>query len=273
MISVEIEIDGTKVLFKHPDSFNELLREQFEKAVELFVLNKNSLEERVDDKLILMESFLRRTEKKSEKKKVFKVIESIVEDGVLDELLKLQGFLYEDQDFNNWIINLVSIDKEFYYGPKNQFSYMLFGEFIVADMLFMNYFESENEDVLNKFIAVLYRNSVKNYNPKSNKDIRIQFDGEFLDHRSLVIAKLSSITKQAILFNYAGVRYWLTKKYPFVFGSGKKENKQNIEFGNNRAGWMNIRRNLAGNVFNLEKVDSLLLSDVLSELNEKMSKS
>ena len=76
-------------------------------------MNKNSLEERVDDKLILMESFLRRTEKKSEKKKVFKVIESIVEDGVLDELLKLQGFLYEDQDFNNWIINLVSIEKYF----------------------------------------------------------------------------------------------------------------------------------------------------------------
>ena len=52
MISVEIEIDGTKVLFKHPDSFNELLREQFEKAVELFVLNKNAYDlEKERDKL------------------------------------------------------------------------------------------------------------------------------------------------------------------------------------------------------------------------------
>jgi len=139
-------------------------------------------------------------------------------------------------------------------------------------MLFMNYFESENEALLNKFIAVLYRKKKVKFDFKSNADIREEFNTDFLDSRSKIMSKISSITKQSILFNYAGVRYWLTKKYPFVFG-GKKEDKQHIEFGNNRAGWMNIRRQLAGNVFNLEKADNLLLSDVLSELNEQMSKS
>jgi len=272
MISVDIDIHDKTTHFKHPEFYNELVRDQLERVVQFVILNKIPLSERLEDKVFLLETFLRLNGGRRNKRKKFKIIDSLVEDGILDELLQLQSFLFEEQDFNRWIIRSVQMNKKQYYGPKSNFSYMLFGEFIVADMLFMNYFDSENEDILNKFIAVLYRQKKANFDFKSGGDIREVFNSEFLDSRAILVRRLSSITKQSILFNYAGVRYWLTKKYPAVFGSDKKTDKRAIEFGNNRAGWMNIRRNLAGSVFKLEKVDNLLLSDVLAELNEKMDK-
>jgi len=273
MINIEIEIDSKKQSFNHAESFNELLPHQLKTIVEIFILNKNSLNDRVPDKIMLLESLLRASEKKTEKKKTFKIIDNLVDDGVLDELLKLQGFLYKEQDFNRWIIKVLRHNKSFFYGRQDYFSYMLFGEFIVTDMFFMNYFESEDEKTLNKFIAVLFRNKKENFDIKSKGDVRETFNSEFLDYRTEQLSSLDNITKQSVLFNYASVRYWLTKKYPNVFGSSEsKENKKSIEFGNNNSGWMNIRRNLAGDVFNLEKTDNLLLSDVLNDLNEKMSK-
>jgi len=272
MINIEIEINKKKQLFNHPECFNELLPHQLEKVVELFILNKNPLSERIGDKFMLLNSFLKLSHKKKENKKIFKTIDNLVNNNIIDNLLELQDFLYKEQDFNNWIIKEINHNKNVFYGPKNYFSYMLFGEFIVADMLFMNYFQSEDKNILNKFIAVLYRESKENFDVNSQADIRKPFNSDFWDYRTEQLSSLDNITKQSILFNYASVRYWLTKKYPNVFNSESKENKKSIEFGNNRSGWMNIRRNLAGDVFNLEKTDNLLLSDVLNDLNEKMSK-
>jgi hypothetical protein len=132
----------------------------------------------------------------------------------------------------------------------------------------MGYFENKDEELLNKFIAVIYR---KADIFKKGVDCREYFDSSTLDERTKLLANLDETTKQSIVFNYAGVRKWLTDKYPFVFNAPDESSSKNIQFGKKQCSWMNIRRNLAGDVLNLEKVDNVFLHDVLADLNEKIS--
>jgi len=144
---------------------------------------------------------------------------------------------------------------------------MKFGEFISADMLFMGYFENKSEDILNKFISVLYRKADL---LKKGVDSREDFDSGTLDERTKLVAKLDDVTKQSLIFNYAGIRKYLADKYPFVFNSSD-DNSTNIQLGKKQNGWMGIRRNLAKDILNLDKVDNVYLHDVLADLNEKIS--
>jgi hypothetical protein len=247
---------------------NELDEHQFRAVVANCFMNETSLITRIDDRIRLMNVLLKKSINKYVKTQWFKVIENMVNEGLMEDLFKLQEFIYADQTFNNWIIDRISINKKTLFGPRDRFSYMKFGEFISADMLFMAYFESKNEDLLNKFIAVLYRNADI---MKKGVDCREDFDSSTLDERTKLVAKLDEVTKQAIVYNYSGVRKYLTDKYSFVFNSSEEKNSKNIQLGKKQNGWMDIRRHLAGDVLKLEKVDNVFLHDVLADLNEKIS--
>lgn len=259
MVSVTIEYNKKRFALTHPERFNELNPEQFRAVVEYFVLPETALEYRPDDQLKLLQELLGKKLNRNFKTNWYRVMDEMVTgDGIIWEILKLQEFLYKEQQFNAWILKELKVKGQELYGPRDRFSYMKFGQFISADMLFMGYYANKSEDLLNKFIAVLYL-------PQLNAD----FETESLDERAELLSALSDIDKQAIVFNYAGVRFWLTEKYPFVFK--QEENKNEIRLGKSQHGWMSIRRQLAGDVLNLEKVDKVSLHDVLMDLNEKMS--
>jgi len=269
MITLKIEYNNTIFNLSHPESFNELDEHQFRAIVANVFMCKLPLSIRIDDRIRLMNILLKKSINKYVRTKWFKAIDGIVSEGMMNELLDLQNFIFSYQVFNNWIIQSVNIDKSVYFGPKDRFSYMKFGEFISADMLFMGYFESKNDDLLNKFIAVIYR---KADILKKGIDIREDFSSATMAEREKKIAKLDETTKQSILFNYSAVRSWLTDKYPFVFKSKETENTKSIQLGSNKqSSWMSIRRHLAGDVLNLDKIDNVFLHDVLADLNEKIS--
>ncbi|MDF1547097.1 MAG: hypothetical protein P1P88_04710 [Bacteroidales bacterium] len=261
MIDVIIEHKKSKLELSHPEQFNELNPLQFRALIRYFIIPEVPLVERLSDSIALLQFFLGQELNKSIKTRWYRVMNSMVEDGILADLLKLQNFIYEEQTFNNWILKEIKAGSRTFYGPRDRFSYMTFGEFISADMMFLNYFEQKTDAMLNRFIATLYKDNLKE-----------EFSTDLIASRASQIEKLDNIDKQGILFNYSSVRYWLTDKYPFVF-KGSEQNKQEIHLGNNnQAGWMSIRRNLAGDVLNLDKIDRVLLHDVLADLNEKMSK-
>jgi len=270
MIEVKIEHEGKTINLAHPELLNELEPDQLLAVVELVVLRTDSIEERFDDRIILMQILLKQSLNKYIKTKWYRILQDMTEQSAIVEMFGLQDFILKEQTFNNWIIKRLEFGESVYYGPKDRFSYMQFGEFIVADMLFMQYFESKNEEVLDKFIAVLYRSL--NIKAIGDEDLREEFNTSSISIRAMVLKGLSPVAKQSILYNYSGVRAWLCERYPYVFST--KENKEEIVLGSNeQGGWMNIRRHLAGDVLNLDKVDHVLLHDVLNDLNEKMKES
>lgn len=270
MIKIEIAYKDKKHVIWHPEKYNELTGKQLISISKLFLMPSVPLNERTADRISLLQELASINTGKYVKTKWFKIIDSMVEEGILEELLKLQGFLYEEQVFNNWVIKEIAIDGEVFAGPLSRFSYIKFGEFISADMLFMGYFDTKNEKVLDRFIAVLFRKKLQH---KLVGDVREDFESASLDNRSVIMSKLDPEVKQAITFNYAGVRHWLADKYKFVFSGSTDNHPGRIEFGSsNKSTWLNIRKHLAGDVFNLDRVDNLLMHDVLDDLNDKMSK-
>ena len=259
MIEIKIEYSKNTYTFWHPEKFNELNEEQYRAFIEHAYLPKTPLDERMSDRLILLQEFLGKKVNYAFKTRWYKVIDSLVNEGVIDELLKLQDFMQEEQIFNAWILKELKISRLKYYGPYDRFGYMTFAEFISADMLFMAWFDNKDKEVLYKFAATLY---------KEVKDD--EFSSKVINQRAEIFKNLSDIDVSAIVFNYSSMRYWLTQKYPFVFKGS--EETQELHLGSSQHSWMNIRRNLAGDVLNLDKVDKLLLHDVLADLNEKMSK-
>lgn len=268
MISLKIEYNKSVYHLSHPESFNELDEHQFRAVVANAFLIETPLSSRIKDQIILMNILLKKSINKYYKNKWFKVVNSMVEEGILEEILKLQEFIFKQQTFNSWIISSLNIDSTTLYGPKNRFSYMKFGEFISADMLFMGYFDTKSDDILDKFIAVIYRQADVF---KKGTDIREDFESATLDERTRLVSKLDDITKQSIVFNYSQIRTWLADKYKFVFNPPEDKNTKSIQFGKKQNGWMGIRRHLAGDVLNLDKVDNVYLHDVLTDLNEKIS--
>ena len=121
MIDIKIEY-GRKILdLTHPEFFNELSQEQFKAFIRYAVLPESSLEQRMSDKLILMQEFLKKKIGKTFKGRWYKVLNDMVQDGIVDELLKLQEFIYKDQAFYNWILKELKIGGQVYYGPGTDF--------------------------------------------------------------------------------------------------------------------------------------------------------
>jgi hypothetical protein len=261
MLDVKIEYRKRIYHYNHPEKYNELTRDQYLSVVRFFLVPEKPFHERITDRITLMQDLLNLHIETTFKGRWYKVVNSMVEDGIIDELLKLQSFLFVKQDFNSWILKKLELKNKSFYGPRDRFSNMTFGQFIYADMMFMAYFDSQDELVLNKFFAALYLEGEKE-----------EFSTDRANERVESLSQLSLFEKKGIVFNYANVRQWISEKYKFVFPEKDDKTTNEIHFGKHQGGWMSIRRNLAGDVLNLEKIDKVLLHDVLGDLNEKMSK-
>lgn len=275
MHKIKIDIDNKSYDIEHPESFNELTEMQYLEIVRFVLMIKEPLINRSDDQLRLLNAFIGGFDKnKATRKKAFKITDSIVHSEYISDLIELQSFITKEQDFNNWLIPKIEVDNNIFYGPDNRFASMKFGEFIAVDMLVSAYFGSKNPlTILNKIVAVLFREERKDIPKNFMGDRRELLDSDLLSHRENIVKGLDETIKKAILYNYTGIRNWLTKKYSMVFSSPDTSKRMNIALGKKENNWLSIRRHLAGNVITkLKEVDSTNLHDVLSSLNEEMKK-
>ncbi|HAN78418.1 MAG TPA: hypothetical protein DCQ31_11950 [Bacteroidales bacterium] len=266
MNSIEVEFKNQRIKLEHPENFNELTPTQFMQVVRIAYNTEYDEAKQLE----LCFHLLKESDVKK-KFRIYDIIEAAVLHAYADSLLALQKFVNDKIVLDKWLIPFIQTKKTLFLGPLDRFSYMTFGEFIYADMLFMRYMQGNNEALLNSLLAVLYRENDKKALKKTDK--RVKFESSENDYRAKQLAEISALQKQAVLINYSGIRSSLEAKYPFVFG-GKEQtsNLQVVNLGTSQSGWMTIRRNLAESVLNYDKIDSALLSDVLADFNEKLSK-
>jgi len=276
MHSIKIDIGKNTHDFQHPEKFNELTEEQYLLIVSIVLMQGGKFVIEEDNQLRLLYALLGGLKQgKKKRAEIYKVINKLIDnlDLNLADLISLQNFITKEQDFNNWLLPEIKIKKQTFYAPDSRFASMRFGEFISVDMLISAYFGSKKpEAILNKIIAVLYREKRKDIPKNFKGDKRELFNSETLEHRENIIKDIDEVTKKAILYNYTGVRNWLSKKYVMVFSSSDTSKRTNIVLGKQENSWLSIRRHLAGGALNLEKTDQLNLHDVLSSLNEEMKK-
>jgi len=178
--------------------------------------------------------------------------------------------VYQDSEF----INKVIIDKFHfqyvtYLGPSDKLGNIIFGEFCFADTYFLDYINNDDNDALNKFIAVLYRpmKHVDVNDEDFNGDWRVKFNTYHTNKRAETLADLYPQLKQAIVFNYRKIRAWLEVSYKYVFPKAEEKPKKETK----PMSWLPILENMASNdIINLDKYSQLPLHNALRHLDNRI---
>lgn len=138
-----------------------------------------------------------------------------------------------------------------YLGPDPELGNLRFGEFVMAEAYFTQYWEHKDEKVLDKLIAVLYRplgegddHTIGHVNYCG--DIREKFNGNLTDHRAELFADLDLALKDGIYLYYLASRWQAFDNYPYVF---PKRAKQKIDTPRQKVpkfGWLGVFDDLLG---------------------------
>lgn len=135
--------------------------------------------------------------------------------------------------------------------PGDQLKNITFGAFIFGDTYYQNYISGKNDD-LNRFIACYYYN-------------RYGFREKNIEAHARIIGLTDIAVREAVAINYALIREWLAKAYPYVFQKaeeGQKQKKSN--------GWVGVFDAVVGDdLVNQEKYAEKPLSIILRFLNRK----
>jgi hypothetical protein len=150
-----------------------------------------------------------------------------------------------------------------FYGPREAFRNLRFDEFIFADNYFLRFLQTQDEAVLNQFVAVLYRPERRPYRPEAVDyagDRRQDFNEHLVPARARQLARLPLATKQAVLLYYQGCRRLLEQRYEYVFSDDNTTKAS-------QSGWQDVLHELAGGVPHLEATAHQGLANVLREMN------
>jgi hypothetical protein len=166
-----------------------------------------------------------------------------------------------------------------FYGPADGLSNILFHEYIHTETFYANYVKKQNVSSsseayreLDKLIAVLYREQVKNYDPHAldyNGDRREPFNDWLIDSRSLLISKLSLTTKNAILLYYTGCVNLIQLRFPEVFTPDSKPPAPDSKLNNTFINMMKLVTALTDNdVTKNEEVRKTNLYEIMISLQQ-----
>jgi hypothetical protein len=153
------------------------------------------------------------------------------------------------------------------YGPADGLSNVRFLEFVFADAYFVAYAQGQDEQWLDKLIAVLYRPQRKPYRPGAagyGGDRRQDFNENLVDEHAAYLARLPQAEKLAIVTWYRGCRHALELRYPLVF-TPENETKAT----ENTGGWGQVLREMSGQAFgNFDETGQQHLHTVLAKLED-----
>ena len=209
--------------------------------------------------------------KDSRKRPVFLSTEQIT--GMVSTL----DFLFREQhitgDFNAQVldstlsVNLLPTFKHRFtrfYGPADKLFNITFKEFIVAETLFRNYSQSQDDSFLSKLIATLYRPKTKNADTLSfefNGDVREPFNDHIIEARGKRMDSLNPSYRFAIALYYQGCRKFLHTQFSNVFSGSSSSGSSN------HRGYLDLVNSLTNNdVTKTEEVRNSMLFDVLVHL-------
>jgi hypothetical protein len=158
-----------------------------------------------------------------------------------------------------------NIFSQWFYGPRQEFDNLLLGEFHFSEMHYREYVVDQDEEGLNKLIAVLYRKPIASYNYKldSAGDARIKFNANEIDFYAKKVKRWPLKVKLAILTFYDGCREDLMHRYNDVFQGGKGEDNDQGMFG--------VIRGLSGPKYGkIDDVEELNIHTALTEISMQL---
>ncbi len=165
-----------------------------------------------------------------------------------------------------WYMKFVVLNGVKLIGPASEFKNMVCGEFVFADTYYTSFKETEDENFLNKFLAVLMReiDSLANEtSPAWKGDNRIIFNENHIDRRAALISKMPLDKRLAAAFNYSIIRELLEKRYIWIF------QKSSAESNSKSSGWDKVIRSMCfGDITKLQEIFFVPLYTFFDELND-----
>ena len=153
-----------------------------------------------------------------------------------------------------------------YYGPADKLFNITLAEYIKAEVFYTNYLKNNDEEQLNKLIAVLYRKRKLFISKKSETyrgDLRRKFNDHLVSLHAKKLNKLPAEVKTAIAIYYEGCRAFLHKQFPGVFKSSGTGRQSGVD------GMLALVDALTGgDVTKTENVRSSYLYDVMVHLQK-----
>jgi hypothetical protein len=205
----------------------------------------------------------------------------------IDSRIELSKFIYQKEASEKFIIKSIrvypamkALEKaaSFFklknglllFGPDDALKNVSMGEFLFADTYYFAYGRDKKPELLNKFIATLFRPRRVNYK-KGSPDVREEFNEILINERAKLVENVILPVKLAILFNYGAVRKEMCMHYPNIFPKiekgAPKENKPvslpewhkwmwKLADGNTDEDFDKVARSLCRNI--LQKIDELI---------------
>jgi hypothetical protein len=101
------------------------------------------------------------------------------------------------------------------HGAADAFDNLTMGEWNACEIFYDQLVQQDDEDALNRIVAVLYRRPKKDYDTEldSDGDIRVPFNANEIDYHVKTVKSWPSKVKVAILFWYDGCRQHLKELY------------------------------------------------------------
>jgi len=295
MNKIKIRYGGDITEFTSPQDISELTGKQWIDIVHNFIAVKEMNNHNVFALLISLLNI--------ETKNAAKFIPEIIREGLFAFFQEQVFKILENQmDTHRWLIDELKVQNITLYGPRDGFSYMRFGEFISLDIMYSNYlylkeaptptdyqyptspYEKQQraevltahilktKHALNAFCAAIMRPQAEEYRHGSTADRRQEFHSDMIEARAELFTGANATTKLAILYNYGMVRKSIVLSYPLAFdASAEPETSTEVNPEQAAHSWLGLRSRLAGSVLNLEKIDNLLLSDVLSSIKPEQN--
>jgi hypothetical protein len=134
--------------------------------------------------------------------------------------------------------------------PQARLKGVTFGAFVFGDTYFESFCNGRMED-LERFIACYYLDG--------------EFNDDGIEERAKLIRRMPYETRMAVFQNYALIREWLARSYPYVFrkGDGKKKKQNN-------GGWVAVFDVLCGDSpEKYKEIEKMPLSQALRFLNRR----
>ena len=179
------------------------------------------------------------------------------------KLIELMDFINDLKPFNSFIIKTLNIQERSFFAPKPNLKNMTFGQFIFIDSFFENYQTSGDKSDMDSFLAALYL-------PPGEK-----FRESLLENNSPFMAKVDTLTREAIWINYMLIKEWLTQSYPLLFYK-QEEEKEQYEVNpkkkqHDSMAWVKIIESIVGDdIINHDRYAQVPLHNMLRFMTSKL---
>lgn len=193
-------------------------------------------------------------------------------DDLLTELVPLTNFLIEEKPpvQNYW--PAINIKKKRHIAPADDLSNLSFGEWCFAFEIYNQYRLTNDQQWLNKLIAVIYRPvdpHAKEDSPNFTGDLREKFNENLIERRAKGIQAIEEKVKLAIVAWFSVALAEVTEDRPHVFPKKDGEQKAEKTSGSDSKTWLTVFRDLLGpkwgDIDKLKHTNALFVLDELED--------